>query len=84
MLVALSVVTRSMHNCRVFSYCGGVQKLTALMKGRIIQTLCHAELLGMFLSSCYRLCWMSVLITFFKFFSWKTIIWGTMIVVQLC
>lgn len=36
-LVALSIVTRSMHNCRVFDYYGGVQKLTALMKGAVVQ-----------------------------------------------
>lgn len=32
-LNALIVVNRSMHNCRVFGYYGGIQKLTALMKG---------------------------------------------------
>lgn len=32
-LNTLTVVTRSMHNCRVFGYYGGIQKLTALMKG---------------------------------------------------
>ncbi|KAH9690313.1 BEACH domain-containing protein B [Citrus sinensis] len=32
-LDALTIVTRSMHNCRVFGYYGGIQKLTALMKG---------------------------------------------------
>ncbi|GFY85906.1 hypothetical protein Acr_04g0006440 [Actinidia rufa] len=31
-LDALTIVTRSMHNCRVFGYYGGIQKLTALMK----------------------------------------------------
>lgn len=29
-----TIVTRSVHNCRVFSYYGGVQKVTALLKGR--------------------------------------------------
>lgn len=32
-LDALTIITRSMHNCRVFGYYGGIQKLTALMKG---------------------------------------------------
>lgn len=32
-LDALAVTVRSMHNCRVFGFYGGVQKLTALMKG---------------------------------------------------
>ncbi|RVW65596.1 putative ribonuclease H protein [Vitis vinifera] len=32
-LDALKIVTRSMHNCRVFGYYGGIQKLTTLMKG---------------------------------------------------
>ncbi|KAK6245788.1 hypothetical protein SCA6_008878 [Theobroma cacao] len=36
-LDALKIVTRSMHNCRVFGYYGGIQKLTALMKGAVIQ-----------------------------------------------
>ncbi|KAL9450104.1 hypothetical protein AB3S75_011937 [Citrus x aurantiifolia] len=36
-LDALTIVTRSMHNCRVFGYYGGIQKLTALMKGVVIQ-----------------------------------------------
>lgn len=30
---ALTVITRSLHNCRVLGYYGGIQKLTALMKG---------------------------------------------------
>ncbi|CAN6584201.1 unnamed protein product [Malus baccata var. baccata] len=30
---ALMIVTCSLHNCRVFGYHGGIQKLTALMKG---------------------------------------------------
>lgn len=34
-LDALKIVTRSLHNCRVFGYYGGIQKLTALMKGTI-------------------------------------------------
>ncbi|KAL2459002.1 hypothetical protein Fot_55288 [Forsythia ovata] len=36
-LDALTVVTRSMHNCRVFSYHGGIQKLTALLKAAVVQ-----------------------------------------------
>ncbi|XP_059637635.1 BEACH domain-containing protein B [Cornus florida] len=36
-LDALTIVTRSMHNCRVFGYYGGIQKLTALMKAAVIQ-----------------------------------------------
>ncbi|OMO50809.1 hypothetical protein CCACVL1_30251 [Corchorus capsularis] len=36
-LDALQIITRSMHNCRVFGYYGGIQKLTALMKGAVIQ-----------------------------------------------
>ncbi|EXB79620.1 BEACH domain-containing protein lvsC [Morus notabilis] len=36
-LDALKIVTRSLHNCRVFGYYGGIQKLTALMKGSVVQ-----------------------------------------------
>ncbi|XP_058069394.1 BEACH domain-containing protein B isoform X3 [Magnolia sinica] len=36
-LDALTIITRSMHNCRVFSYYGGMQKLTALMKAAVVQ-----------------------------------------------
>lgn len=36
-LDALNIITRSMHNCRVFGYYAGIQKLTALMKGVVIQ-----------------------------------------------
>lgn len=32
-LNCLTILTRSMHNCKVFSYYGGVQKITALLKG---------------------------------------------------
>lgn len=35
-LDALTIVTRSMHNCKVFGYYGGIQKLTALMKGILL------------------------------------------------
>lgn len=34
-LDALTVVTLSIHNCKVFGYHAGIQKLTALMKGMI-------------------------------------------------
>lgn len=34
-LDALKIIIRSLHNCRVFGYYGGIQKLTALMKGMI-------------------------------------------------
>ncbi|BFG19464.1 hypothetical protein CerSpe_057380 [Prunus speciosa] len=37
LLDALMIVTRSLHNCRVFGYYGGIQKLTALMKGVVVQ-----------------------------------------------
>ncbi|QHN94309.1 BEACH domain-containing protein B [Arachis hypogaea] len=36
-LDALKIITRSLYNCRVFGYYGGVQKLTALMKGAVVQ-----------------------------------------------
>ncbi|KAJ4757798.1 BEACH domain-containing protein B [Rhynchospora pubera] len=36
-LNCLMVMTRSMHNCRVFTYYGGVQKATALLKAAVIQ-----------------------------------------------
>lgn len=36
-LDALAVISRSMHNCRVFAFYGGVQKLTALMKATVVQ-----------------------------------------------
>ncbi|KAM2274619.1 hypothetical protein ACFX1S_044403 [Malus domestica] len=36
-LDALMIVTRSLHNCRVFGYYSGIQKLTALMKGAVVQ-----------------------------------------------
>lgn len=40
LLDALMIVTRSLHNCRVFGYHGGIQKLTALMKGIIYVIIC--------------------------------------------
>ncbi|KAI3460067.1 hypothetical protein Pfo_016730 [Paulownia fortunei] len=36
-LDALTVVTLSIHNCKVFGYHAGIQKLTALMKAAIVQ-----------------------------------------------
>eukprot|EP00258_Populus_trichocarpa_P035046 XP_024451065.1 BEACH domain-containing protein B isoform X2 [Populus trichocarpa] len=37
LLNALTIIVRSMHNCRVFGYYSGIQKLTALMKGALVQ-----------------------------------------------
>jgi hypothetical protein len=34
-LECLTILTRSVHNCKVFSYYGGVQKVTALLKGTL-------------------------------------------------
>ncbi|KAM7253246.1 hypothetical protein ACFE04_025864 [Oxalis oulophora] len=36
-LDALRIVMRSIHNCRVFGYYRGIQKLTALLKGVVVQ-----------------------------------------------
>ncbi|XP_057986936.1 BEACH domain-containing protein B isoform X2 [Hevea brasiliensis] len=36
-LDALTIITRSIHNCKVFGYYGGIQKLTALMKASVVQ-----------------------------------------------
>ncbi|KAL8030230.1 hypothetical protein ABFX02_14G273200 [Erythranthe guttata] len=36
-LDALTVVTLSIYNCKVFGYHGGIQKLTALMKAAVVQ-----------------------------------------------
>ncbi|GAV66852.1 WD40 domain-containing protein/Beach domain-containing protein/Laminin_G_3 domain-containing protein [Cephalotus follicularis] len=36
-LDALTIVVRSMHNCRVFGHYGGIQKLTPLLKGAVVQ-----------------------------------------------
>ncbi|XP_052201034.1 BEACH domain-containing protein B isoform X2 [Diospyros lotus] len=36
-LNALIIISRSMHNCRVFGYYGGIQKLTALLKAAVVQ-----------------------------------------------
>lgn len=45
-LDALAVITRSMHNCRVFGYYGGIQKLTALMKAAVVQLKAIASALS--------------------------------------
>ncbi|XVE60616.1 hypothetical protein DITRI_Ditri05aG0142300 [Diplodiscus trichospermus] len=44
-LDALNIITRSLHNCRVFGYYGGIQKLTALMKGAVVQLKTMAAVL---------------------------------------
>ncbi|KAA8528370.1 hypothetical protein F0562_035725 [Nyssa sinensis] len=36
-LDALTIIMRSMHNCKVFGHYGGIQKLTALMKAAVVQ-----------------------------------------------
>ncbi|CAL9114662.1 unnamed protein product [Musa textilis] len=36
-LNCLTILTRSMHNCKVFSYYGGVQKITALLKAAVVK-----------------------------------------------
>ncbi|XP_022773061.1 BEACH domain-containing protein B-like isoform X4 [Durio zibethinus] len=45
-LDALKIITRSLHNCRVFGYYGGIQKLTALMKGVVVQLKTMAGVLS--------------------------------------
>lgn len=39
LLDALKIITRSLYNCRVFGYYGGIPKLAAMMKGIIIVSL---------------------------------------------
>lgn len=53
-LNCMTIITRSMHNCKVFSYYGGVQKVTALLKASIVQlkTLTSALVVDEQLSSC--------------------------------
>ncbi|XP_038974912.1 BEACH domain-containing protein B isoform X5 [Phoenix dactylifera] len=36
-LNCLTIITRSVHNCKVFSYYGGVQKIIALLKAAVVQ-----------------------------------------------
>ncbi|XP_060199082.1 BEACH domain-containing protein B [Lycium barbarum] len=45
-LDALTVITRSMHNCRVLGYYGGIQKLTALKKAAVVQLKAIASALS--------------------------------------
>lgn len=40
LLDALLIVTRSLQNCRVLGYYGGIPKLTALMKGIVFINIC--------------------------------------------
>lgn len=42
-LECLTILTRSLHNCRVFSYYGGVQRVTSLLKGRSFPQLLIAH-----------------------------------------
>ena len=51
-LNCMTIITRSMHNCKVFSYYGGVQKVTALLKGTLI---CVVYLSRFFLFHFYYL-----------------------------
>ncbi|MQL69016.1 hypothetical protein Taro_001293 [Colocasia esculenta] len=37
-LNSFDIITRSIHNCRVFSYYGGVQKVIALLKAKMLTT----------------------------------------------
>lgn len=55
-LDALTVITRSMHNCRVFGYYGGIQKLTALMKGIISIKRCWAQFFVFYFYICLYMC----------------------------
>uniref|UniRef100_A0A0E0G1N6 BEACH domain-containing protein B n=1 Tax=Oryza nivara TaxID=4536 RepID=A0A0E0G1N6_ORYNI len=45
-LECLTIVTRSVHNCRVFSYYGGVQKVTALLKAAVVKLKTLTSLLA--------------------------------------
>ncbi|KAL5212760.1 hypothetical protein ABZP36_023607 [Zizania latifolia] len=45
-LECLTIVTRSVHNCRVFSYYGGVQKITALLKAAVVKLKTLTSLLA--------------------------------------
>lgn len=35
-LNCLAIIIRSIHNCRVFCYYGGMQKIIALLKGNLM------------------------------------------------
>ncbi|KAK8930976.1 hypothetical protein KSP39_PZI016783 [Platanthera zijinensis] len=45
-LNSLTITNRSMHNCKVFSYYGGVQKITALLKAAVVQLKTMTSTLG--------------------------------------
>ncbi|KAL5208035.1 hypothetical protein ABZP36_032470 [Zizania latifolia] len=45
-LECLTIVTRSVHNCRVFSYYGGVQNVTALLKAAVVKLKTLTSLLA--------------------------------------
>ncbi|KAF2928095.1 BEACH domain-containing protein B isoform X2 [Oryza sativa Japonica Group] len=45
-LECLTILTRSMHNCRVFSYYGGVKKVTSLLKAAVAQLKIQNSLLA--------------------------------------
>ncbi|XBI45636.1 hypothetical protein VPH35_110081 [Triticum aestivum] len=45
-LECFTIVTRSVHNCRVFSYYGGVQKVTALLKAAVVKLKTLTSLLA--------------------------------------
>ncbi|XP_040380752.1 BEACH domain-containing protein B-like isoform X2 [Oryza brachyantha] len=45
-LECLTILTRSMHNCRVFRYYGGVKKVTSLLKAAVAQLKIQNNLLA--------------------------------------
>ncbi|KAH0452153.1 hypothetical protein IEQ34_019452 [Dendrobium chrysotoxum] len=45
-LNSLMIANRSMHNCKVFSYYGGVQKVTALLKAAVVRLKTLTSTLG--------------------------------------
>ncbi|CAD6251786.1 unnamed protein product [Miscanthus lutarioriparius] len=45
-LECLTILTRSVHNCKVFSYYGGVQKVTALLKAAVVKLKTLTSLLA--------------------------------------
>ncbi|TVU00170.1 hypothetical protein EJB05_54428 [Eragrostis curvula] len=45
-LECLTIITRSVHNCRVFNYYGGVQKVTALLKAAVVKLKTLTSLLA--------------------------------------
>lgn len=50
-LNALIIMTRSMHNCKVLGYYGGIQKLTALVKGMLL--VCYMYVFCLMLVTCF-------------------------------